>query len=56
MCVTLLIAINERVRDYRATPVITTANTIINGMQKQKQQLAVEQLVKDGPFYSMDRG
>lgn len=57
MCVTLLIAINERVRDYRATPVITTANTIINGMQKQKQQLAMEQLVKDGPsFYTMDRG
>lgn len=56
MCVTLLIAINERVRDYRATPVITTANTIINGVQKQKQQLAMEQLVKDGPFYTMDRG
>lgn len=56
MCVTLLIAINARVRDYRATPVITTANTIINGVQKQKQQLAMEQLVKDGPFYTMDRG
>ena len=56
MCVTLFIAINERVRDYRATPVITTANTIINGVQKQKQQLAMEQLVKDGPFYTMDRG
>lgn len=56
MRVTLLLAINERVRDYRATPVITTANTIINGMQKQKQQLPMEQLVKDGPFYTMDRG
>ena len=56
MCVTLLIAINERVRDYRARPAITTANTIINGVQKQKQQLAMEQLVKDGPFYTMDRG
>ena len=43
MCVTLLIAINERVRDYRARPAITTANTIINGVQKQKQQLAMEQ-------------
>ena len=43
MCVTLLIAINERVRDYRARPFITTANTIINGVQKQRQQLAMEQ-------------
>lgn len=43
MCVTLLIAINERVRDYRARPFITTANTIINGVQEQKQQLAREQ-------------
>ena len=28
---------------YRARPFITTANTILNGVQKQKQQLAMEQ-------------
>ena len=46
MCVTFLIAISERVpgvRDYRARPFITTANTIIIGVQTQKQQLAMEQ-------------